>query len=78
MTDVVHKNHLGYTIWGKLVGDKIREMGWQNEKAVDDSISSNKINYQLSKTLLALKQRYEARLLAINTNTIKNIFFIFL
>jgi hypothetical protein len=52
MTDVVHKNHLGYTIWGKLVGDKIREMGWQNEKAVDDSISSNKINYQLSKTLL--------------------------
>ena len=66
MTDIIHKNHLGYTIWGKLVGDKIREMGWQNEKAVDDSISSNKINYQLSKTLLVLKQRYEARLIAIN------------
>lgn len=66
MTDLIHKNHLGYAIWGKLVGDKVRELGWQNEKAVDDSISSNKINYQLSKTLLALKQRYEARLAAIN------------
>jgi len=66
MTDIIHKNHLGYAIWGKLAGDKIRELGWQNEKAVDDSISSNKINYQLSKTLLALKQRYEARLAAIN------------
>ena len=74
MTDMIHKNHLGYAIWGKIVGDKIKELGWPNEKAVDDSLSSFKLNYQFNKRVLQiLKERYEARLAAISGDLDSNL-----
>jgi len=60
MGDLVHKNHLGYLVWGRLVGDKIRALEWDKVKGVDDSLGSNKINFQLARTLQALRRRYEA------------------
>ncbi len=73
MTDLAHKNHLDYAIWGALVGNKIRELGWAQTKAVDNSVSSNKVDYHLLQTLQRLKERYLARVAAIraelNSNT---------
>ena len=74
MPDMIHKNHLGYAIWGKIVGDKIKELGWPNEKAVDDSLSSFKLNYQFNKRVLQiLKERYEVRLAAISGDLDSNL-----
>lgn len=76
MRDLVHQNHIGFLLWGGLIGDKIRSLNWNDYKGVDDSVSSNKINFDLKRYLQQLQRRYEqaiARLEAESASQLNRI-----
>ena len=67
MTDIIHKNHIGYLVWGKVVGDKIRGLNWHENRSIGNSTFSNSVQMNLMVALAKIKAKYQARLALLNS-----------
>jgi hypothetical protein len=73
MTDVIHKNHVGYMVWGKVVGNKIRELNWNNNRIIGNATFSDAPAMNLLVELAKIKSKYEARLALIKQQLTEKI-----
>lgn len=67
MTDIIHKNHIGYLVWGNVVGNKIRELNWHTNRTNGNSTFSNSVQMNLMVALAKIKAKYQARLALLNS-----------